>query len=119
MKQTTLFITGLVLFAMYLMTSCADKLPEPSNAAGGLDCSNTAISYNKHIESILNRQCESAGCHDGAGLLSFGTYSSLSQARREQIYQRVAVLKNMPPAGTSAEVIDTISCWQSLGYPEN
>jgi len=103
---------------MYLITSCADKLPEPNNNTG-LDCSTTAISYTGHVQSILANKCETAGCHDGSGLQAFGAYSNLSQARKEQIYQRVAVVKNMPPSGTSSEVIDTISCWQSLGYPEN
>lgn len=119
MKRSLLTISTLIAVFIYFLSSCtADKLsiPEPS----GLKCDQTTITYNAHVQSVLNTQCNTSGCHDGNVMQPFGTYSSMDQTRRERIYTRACVTKDMPPAGGLAlEYIDTIRCWAEQGYLEN
>ncbi|MGH1335665.1 MAG: hypothetical protein ACRBFS_06010 [Aureispira sp.] len=119
MKRSLLFVSVLAAGFIYCLSSCtADKLslPEPT----GFQCSQITITYEDHVRSVLNSQCNTAGCHDDANLSSFGSYQSMNQARREYLYTRVCITKDMPPAGGLAlEYIDTIRCWAEQGYLEN
>lgn len=119
MKQYTLFATGIIVSIMYLMSSCADKLSEPVPSVNSINCDSTRITYNDHVQRIVNAQCNFSGCHDDNARPSFGAYSTMNAAQRMAIYTRVCVSKDMPPSGPSQATIDTINCWQSSGYLEN
>lgn len=118
MKRSLLFVSVLVAGFIYCLTSCtADKLslPQPT----GLDCALTTITYVDHVQSVLNSQCNTSGCHDNAVMGRFDDYASMDQTRRERIYERACVTKDMPQAGMALEYIDTIRCWAEQGYLEN
>lgn len=117
MKSYILFTIILLISFICFMSSCTDKLADPSSSI--LDCSTTKITYVDHVKGILDANCNFSGCHDDNNQTSFGAYASLDQARMSTLYQRVCVAKNMPPAGMSAEKIDTIRCWSENGYLEN
>lgn len=119
MKRSLLFVSVLAAGFVYCLSSCtADKLslPQPTD----LQCDQTTITYVDHVQSVLNTQCNTPGCHDNAAMQRFDTYGSMDQNRRELIYTRACVTKDMPPAGGLAlEYIDTIRCWAEQGYLEN
>lgn len=116
MKNNFTFSIVLVTSIFFGISSCADKLPAPSTS---LDCNSNTITYNQHVKNILEAKCNLAGCHDDSNLTSFGDFSSLSDARKTSIFDRVCVQKNMPPAGMSAALVDTIRCWSENNYLEN
>lgn len=116
MKHSLTFIGILVLT---FMSCTADKLSLPSPTTG-LQCSQTMITYVNHVQGILNSQCNTSGCHDNNSVQRFGDYQSMNQSRRELLYNRACVTKDMPPSGGMAlEYIDTIRCWAEQGYLEN
>jgi len=116
MKNHVLFITFLAIGLLCFVSSCADKLPEPDNS---LDCSTTQITYTDHVKGILDAKCNISGCHDNNSQSSFDAYATLGTARIQEIYTRVCVTKNMPPAGMTTERVDSIRCWSENGYLEN
>ncbi|CAA6828353.1 MAG: Unknown protein [uncultured Aureispira sp.] len=118
MKNNILFAAFLTISLFCFLSSCADKLPDP-NAIVSLDCATNQITYVGHVKGILDAKCNLSGCHDDNSQGSFGDFSTLGQARMEDIYTRVCVTKNMPPAGMITERIDTIRCWSENGYLEN
>jgi len=118
MKRSLLTISTLIAFFLYCLSSCtADKLGiEPQ----GLQCDQTTITYEGHVRNILITQCNTSGCHDGNVMQPFLDYNSMDQTRRERIYTRACVTKDMPPTGgLLRQQIDTIRCWQEQGYLEN
>lgn len=116
MKNQVLFTAFLAISLFCFISSCADKLPEPDNS---LDCATNRITYTDHIKGILDAQCELSGCHDNNSQGTFGDFSTLGQARMEEIYTRVCVTKNMPPLGMDIQLVDSIRCWSENGYLEN
>ncbi|WMX15309.1 MULTISPECIES: hypothetical protein [unclassified Aureispira] len=116
MKNKILFATFLTVGSFCFFSSCADKLVEPDNT---IDCATSRITYNDHVKGILDAKCNLSGCHDDNFQISFGAFSTLSDARKQDIYTRVCVTKNMPPAGMTSERVDTIRCWSENGYLEN
>lgn len=118
MKNNILFAAFVIISLLCFFSSCADKLPDP-NAIVSLDCATTQITYVAHVKSILDAECNTSGCHDDSGQISFGAYATLSDARKQDIYNRVCVTKNMPPNGMIVERIDSIRCWSENGYLEN
>ena len=117
MKYSIGFILSLIIISVYFISSCTDKLPEPS-----LDCSSNRITYDDHIMGILESNCNTSGCHDNINtdnLGSFGVFSTLSTSRKQDIATQVAN-GTMPLSGNiSSAVADTIRCWQENGYLEN
>lgn len=113
------FILSLLLCGMsaYWVACSADKLPEPKPAE--LDCNTTDISYNAHVKGILDANCNVSGCHDNQNFASFGDYNSLGQARRQRLYERIVISKDMPPAGMDQLFRDTVNCWSVQGFLEN
>jgi hypothetical protein len=120
MKYNLLLVSCLIISFFYVLSSCtADKLEPPSNT-DTLDCTQTDITYNDHIRGIMDRHCNTSGCHDGSVMQPFGAYSNIDQTRRERIYTRACVTRDMPPTGgLPIEVIDSISCWATQGYLES
>jgi len=117
MKYTIKLIAILVIFTVYFMSSCTDKLPEPQEPP--LDCSTNTITYDDHVYGILESSCNTTACHDNSSQGAFGAFSTLSASRKENIATRV-VNGSMPPGGNvSSAIIDTIRCWQENGYLEN
>jgi len=116
MKYYTLSITVIVVSILYAMSSCTDKLPEPTTDPCA---SMTTIYYDDHIKPLLDAHCNTSGCHDNSFQIAFDTYSSLSATRRASIYNRVCVTQDMPPSGGfSSAIIDTFRCWKEGGYME-
>lgn len=102
----------------YCISACsADKLPPPAPAT--LQCEQVDITYDKHIQGILNAKCNVSGCHDDNAMGRFGDYNTLSPQRRENIFNRAVTMKNMPPQGMDSEYRDSISCWAKQGYLQN
>jgi hypothetical protein len=118
MKNHILFAAFVIISLLYFFSSCADKLPDP-NAIVSLDCTINPTSYVGHVKGILDAECNTSNCHSNGSLIPFGDYSTLSDARKQDIYTRVYVTKNMPPAGMAAELVDSIRCWSENGYLEN
>lgn len=116
MKSSLLSVSIFIAGFIYCLSSCtADKLsPEPT----GFNCSQVTITYKDHVQGILNSQCNTSGCHDDNAQTSFGSYQSMSQARREYLHTRACISKDMPPNGMATEYIDTISCWAAQGFLE-
>lgn len=117
MKKYFLFWMLLYGISLYWMACSADKLPPPKPAE--LDCDVTDISYNAHVKGILDANCEVSGCHDDQSLSSFGDYASLGQVRKQRLYERIVIDKDMPPAGMDQLLRDTVNCWSLQGYLEN
>lgn len=117
MKKRFLFLLLLCGMNFYWMACSADKLPPPNPAE--IDCTVTHISYNTHVKGILDANCETSGCHDDQNLSSFGDYASLGQTRRQRLYERIVIAKDMPPAGMDQLLRDTVNCWSLQGYSEN
>lgn len=117
MKKQLLF--SLVIFGMgcYWSACSADKLPEPGPV--GIDCDQTSITYEGHVQGILNAKCNVSGCHDNQVMGRFDDYATLPASRRENIHNRAVVLKNMPPQGMEPEFRDSIKCWAEQGYVQN
>jgi len=115
MKKQVLFTAFLTISLLCFISSCADKLPE----FAPLDCASTPISYTNNVKGILDAKCNVSGCHDDNSQISFGAFSTLSDARKQDIYTRVCVTKNMPPAGMTFQRVDSIRCWSENGYLEN
>src|SRR5690606_23435350 len=62
-------------------------------------CDTSNLTYENFVKPLLETNCTTSGCHDGAsGLTAFTTYESV-QTRSENIRNRVLTLKNMPPSG--------------------
>lgn len=118
MKNRILFAAFLIISLSCSFSSCADKLPDP-NAYVNLDCTINPISYVGHVKGILDAECNTPNCHNNGSLTPLGDYSTLSDARKQDIYNRVYVTKNMPPAGMAIELVDSIRCWSENGYLEN
>jgi len=115
MKNRIFFTAFLIISLSYFFVSCADKLPE----FAPLDCAVTPVTYTGHVKGILAAQCNSSGCHDDNSEASFGAFSTLSEARKQDIYTRVCVTKDMPPLGMSFQLVDSIRCWSENNYLEN
>ncbi|MDC0231461.1 hypothetical protein OAK19_05795 [Aureispira] len=117
MKYAIKFTIALIVITVCTMSSCTDKLPEPQEPP--LDCSSNTITYDDHVNSILESNCNTAGCHDNSSQVSFGAFSLLTSFRKDDIATRVAN-GNMPPSGNiSTALTDTIRCWQENGFLEN
>lgn len=117
MKRSLLSVSIFIAGFIYCLSSCtADKL---SSGPTGFNCAQATITYQDHVQGILNSQCNTSGCHDDTNQNSFGSYQSMNQARREYLRTRVCITKDMPPLGIATEYIDTINCWAEQGYLEN
>lgn len=115
MKNQILFAAFLTISLLCFISSCADKLPEFTP----LDCAATPVTYVGNVKGILDAKCNLSGCHDDNAQGVLGDYSTLSDSRKQEIYTRVCVTKNMPPAGMGFQRIDSIRCWSENGYLEN
>ncbi|MFT5645805.1 MAG: hypothetical protein ACI976_000479 [Aureispira sp.] len=115
MKNRILFAAFLIISLSCIFSACADKLPE----FAPLDCSITPVTYNGSVKGILDVKCNTSGCHDDNAQSTLGAYSTLNDARKQDIYNRVYVTKNMPPSGMDFQRVDSIRCWSENGYLEN
>ena len=102
------------------MQSCtADKLLEETGPPA--ICDSVTVTYDAHIKNIFDTGCNYSSCHDGSSLTSFGTYASLTSARKDELYKRVSS-GNMPPSYASYQLtsaqIDSITCWKIDGFSE-
>lgn len=75
-----LVIVGVVLFAAVAINSCENKEALPAGI-GMLtkSCDTTHLTYTGGIDTIINTQCATSGCHDGysATAPDFTNYAAL------------------------------------------
>ena len=115
MRTLLLFITPLFLF------SCDyDNAEElyPSTA----DCVTTNLYYEPQMKTIIDQNCSTSGCHDGAsGLIDLTNYTQVKAIiDNGKFSQRVLIEKNMPPSGPLSDCeIKQLTEWISNGAPKN
>lgn len=110
-KKNLIFIP--LMFVSFFYIACTDKLQAP------MDCENVRITFDEHIEDILDRNCSFSGCHDNQNQASFSPYFSLDDARKNAIVYNV-LNGLMPEDGNIPYTdVDTIRCWQENGFLEN
>lgn len=125
------------VFLAFLL-SCSGDVVEP---AGG--CDNLATEYESDdpnvatVEDIINQTCAYSGCHDGAGGIGPGDYSSYDRILRDLesgsfasrvITQRDNPSLGMPPDQSvypqsrqdslSTTQLEIITCWLQEGFPK-
>ncbi len=81
---------------------------------------NSSVSYASDIKTLLDKTCNTSGCHNGSlgSSRDWRTYPT-TKTNAESIKMRTAN-KTMPP-GTplTQQQIDQITCWVDDGAPEN
>jgi hypothetical protein len=84
--------------------------------------SNTGISFQTHISTIIQTRCSLSGCHNGDnGASRNWTVFSNVQSNAANIKSRTGS-RSMPPAGAqqlTQEQIDLIACWVDSGAQNN
>ncbi len=109
MNTRNILIASVLGLGVFFATSCEKVLT---------DCEQTT--YSTKVKAILDKSCNTAGCHDGSNsarktLTSFENVNTL----KDGILKRTVTDKNMPPAGAlSAEDMETIQCWVDNGAKE-
>ncbi|MCP4442013.1 MAG: hypothetical protein GY810_24150 [Aureispira sp.] len=117
MKAKYLLWGACVCAIPFFQTSCTvDKLAEPLGV-----CDTLTVTYNTHMDTLLNNNCAFSGCHDGASqfpdLRTFGSIGSSNKFDR--VHARISE-GTMPPSGSlSTDQVQKVQCWKDNNYPEN
>lgn len=103
-------------------------------------CDTSMVTYDSHIKDIIDNSCAYAGCHDGAGGVGTGNYTSFNEIDKtghlgnDSFKDRVIDQKDdtsvgMPPNQSAwpqslkddltEEELELVQCWINAGYPEN
>ena len=125
--------------AIYFLLACcltfascsADQL-EPPGA-----CETMSPTYESNVKSIIDQTCAYGGCHDGAGGIGPGDYTSFAGLEQDinsgnfterTINLRENPSRGMPPNNStypesqqddmSAIQLEIIKCWIQNGFPE-
>jgi len=99
------------------------------------EASETEITYDSGISTLMETHCAYSGCHDGVpgggAPRNYNFYDEiLVHLENGKFVERVITLKNnptlgMPPDDASGpknftqDELDMIKCWIEKGYPEN
>jgi uncharacterized membrane protein len=114
MKKINIALIGLSLFAI----SCASKKADPLPAG----CA-TTIFFATDIKPIIDSNCVSCHQAGGSGTGDYTVFSELKAAAVSgTIKNRVFVLKDMPPAGSTTltpDQLTKLNCWIQQGAPNN
>lgn len=93
-----------------------------SITVNGVVANNTTVSFQTQINTILDTNCATAGCHNGAnGASRNWTIFSNVQTNASNIKSRTGA-RTMPPAGSpqlTQSQIDLIACWVDAGAQNN
>ncbi len=115
-----------IFFSLLLLSACgsgrmpvtdSSSLSGQSAAQSGAPGSSTSLSYEVDIKPILLANCVS--CH-GAGKLNPNDWQNYDNviAKKDAMYQRIVVLKNMPLVGNLPQADrDLIGAWINAGAP--
>ncbi len=113
----------LVTCFIILVFSCDNaELPEPPPLT---PCDTVTLTYNDHLQSIIDNSCAYSGCHDAIGstLGNFTNYSTMHPFLMDNsIRERVFEKNDMPPEDGNELTMgqkDSIRCWLDHGYLEN
>ena len=134
MKKSQFVICVLMIAAStFLVQSCvSNMLDEP----GPVDfCDTIDATYNGDIKGIIDSSCSYGGCHDGAGGIGSGDFTSYNsmQSRFSLVRRRVIEFQSDPSIGmppdnsvysqsqkdnlTQAE-LEAMTCWIDAGFLE-
>ena len=108
---------GIIFFGLaILFSSCYYDNEEELY---GLDCNLDNVTYATEINRIIETSCAVSACHDGSTQFpKYDSYQSVAQDSGK-IFERVVVLKNMPPSGTLPDCdFKQIEDWLSNGTKE-
>ena len=120
-----------ILACTLLIRCSSDVLPEPEA------CDTIMPTYSNDVQDIINQTCAYSGCHDGAGGIGPGDYSTLEGIQgtieRGSFVDRVITSRDNPSRGMppNASVypeslqddlspiqLEVITCWIQNGFPE-
>lgn len=125
----------ILLFAVLslLATACENyKLPETTIPDA---CEVLNATYRNQIKSIVDNSCAYSGCHDGAGGIGTGdftTYDGIAE-HPDHLRERVITFKDDPSLGMppnhsiypqskkdnlTDEELELMQCWIESGLPE-
>lgn len=109
--------TGVILLIALVFSACEYEKLQPF----GVGC-DSEVSYKNEVMPIINTYC--IGCHvAGSGTKDFTSWPDVkSAADNGTMYNRLIVVKDMPPAGSPApsdEQIKKINCWIKQGALNN
>lgn len=119
MKLKNILFASILGAGLLFIVSC-DPDPDPDPVL--TDCEKTT--YDSEVKAILDKSCNTTGCHDGAAgslrkpMTDFGEASAIGGG----IMKRAVTDKDMPPAvknPLSDADIATLKCWLDNGKKEN
>jgi hypothetical protein len=93
----------------------AETATAPSN------CTNPAITYNNGLKPILDKNCNTSGCHDASfKQMDFTKYAIIKKFADEgEIKKHVLKIKNMPPNHKlNDSELNAFQCWLDNGAKE-
>ena len=129
MSKFKILLISITLLAL----ACSRDSFEPME----IDCSDPFV-YNGDIKDIIDATCAYSGCHDGAGGIGPGDYTSYAglatdlqsgSFENRVINQKDDPIIGMPPdtdvypqsqiSDLTEEQLAKITCWLQAGFPEN
>jgi len=133
---TSSFLFSTAILFLFAFFSCInDKLPQPETPSF---CNDIEASYNTNVKDIVDGSCAYSGCHDGAGGIGVGNYTSyngmLNVLESGLLRDRVLGQKDNPANGMppdqsvypesqkdnlTEEELQIIECWLDSGFPED
>lgn len=110
---------SLVLLLALFVASCTSENEE--DLFGDPVCETTNMSFSKDIAPIMNANCVSCHGPNGSAPGSLNSYAGVkAMADSGELYNRIAITKDMPPAGPLPDCqISKIKAWIDDGAPNN
>ncbi|MFT5511739.1 MAG: hypothetical protein ACI8SE_000132 [Bacteroidia bacterium] len=120
-------LIGSITACLLILHSCKDDKPTPStNNQPQKLCDSLNISYNTHIKTTIDANCNTAYCHaQGTGGFMLGTYNEVKTAAKKATFlgaiKHESGFEAMPKGGAklSDEIIQQLECWEKTGFKEN
>jgi hypothetical protein len=118
-----LFVTFIVISMTAVLHSC---YYDQEAYLYGVECDNTAVTYNSRIKAIADSKCATAGCHSGpspSNDLSFEGYEACKSSTQNSdvmcTIKRLSGCSPMPKNNSPLSQcdIDAWQIWIDNGYP--
>lgn len=112
-------ISGIISFSACKSSKNTTKSNETASSAS--TCSDPNITYNKGLKPILDKNCNTSGCHDASfKQMDFTKYAVLKKFADEgEVKKHVLKIKNMPPNHKLTEgELNAFQCWLDNGAKE-